>query len=182
LWGTLLIARWEPIPDFAVQDRSKPPLHLAKHLISQHVVTGFPEQRLQYLSERIRDAAAQYCAILQSRTYALIGLVRFSDVAASPETATRIFGDLMSPPPRCRVQDLDPVAKVLDLLEGDPQEIAVVRVSGEFVGLITPESFIRWLLAVAPPIELGLGKIPQNSRWHPYPERSGEAMETRGAG
>lgn len=148
-------------------------MHSAKQLISQHVVTGFPEQRLAYLSERIKIVGAHYCAVLQPRSYALVGLVRFSDVAASPGTATRIFGDLMHPPPAGQVHDSDRIEKVIDLLQNDPLEIAVTRESGEFVGLITPESFIRWLLSVQPPIDLSAGKIPVNSRWHPYP-RSAE--------
>jgi hypothetical protein len=151
-------------------------LSSAKQLISEHVVTGFPDQRLAYISDRIRAAGAHYCAVLKPGTFGLLGLVRFSEVAANPGTATRIFSDLMGPPPPCQVLDSDPVDKVFDLLEKDPAEIAVVKKSGEFVGLITPDGFIRWLLSkTEKPSELPLEKISPTSRWNPHPDPSGGA-------
>jgi hypothetical protein len=146
-------------------------LHSAKQLISRHVITGFPEQRLTYLADKIQASAAQYCAVLRPRTFALLGLVRFSDVAANPGTATRIFSDLMHPPPSHQVYDFDPVEKVLELIEHDPSEIVVIQQSLEFVGLITPDSFIRWLLSVTPVLDLKFAQIPATSRWNPYPRR-----------
>jgi hypothetical protein len=143
-------------------------LYLAKQLISHHVVTGFPEQRLAYLSDKIKASSAHYCAVLKPKTFTLLGLVRFSDVAANSTRALRIFSDLMQPPPSHEVYDSDPVEKVIDLLWNDPSEIAVVKKSMEFVGLITPDSFFRWLLAKTLPEGVGLERIPSNSRWNPY--------------
>ncbi|MDB6167168.1 MAG: hypothetical protein JWM88_32 [Verrucomicrobia bacterium] len=141
-------------------------MYSAKQLISRNVVTGFPEQRLAYLAEKIQALSAQYCAVLRPKTYVLVGLVRFSEVAANPSTATRIFSDLMRPVPPYQVFDLDPVEKVLELLADDPPEVIVLRRTGEFVGLITPDSFVRWLLSVTASDKFDLQKIPKTSRWH----------------
>ncbi len=131
------------------------------------MVTGFPEQRLAYLADRIKTVDAHYCAVLKTRSFLLLGLVRFSDIAANPSGGTRIFADLMQPKPAHEVLDTDPVERVIDLVVNDPHVITVVKASGEFVGLITPDSFLRWLGSFAQPATLSLDKIPANSRWHP---------------
>ena len=155
-----------------------PSLHYANQLISRHVITGFPAQRLAYLSERIRSVNAQYCAVLEPGTFAVLGLVRFSEVMANPATAMRIFSDLMQPPPSAVIHDFTPVEQFLDLLREDPAEIVVTRESGEFAGLITPESFFQWLLSIPPPIPLALENIPTGSRWYPYPTGNAERSES----
>jgi hypothetical protein len=152
-------------------------LYTAKHLISHHVVKGFPDQRLAYLSDTIQATSAQYCAVLKPGAFTLLGVVKFSDIVAIPNLGTRIFSDLMRPPPLCVVRDSDPVEKVLDLLCSNPSEVAVSRESGGFFGLITPESFFRWLLAKAPPEGLGLEKFPQDSPWSPYANDSKKRKE-----
>ena len=147
-----------------------PAVYFAKQLTSSRVVTGFPAQRLAYLSEQIVARDAQHCAVLKPRTFGLLGLVKFSTIAANPGTATRILADLMQPPPEYRVYESDPVEQVVDLLvQHDPTELTIESESGAFVGLITPESFTRWLLATEPALEFALGRLPANSRWNPYP-------------
>ena len=144
-------------------------MYFANQLLSHKIVSGFPEQRLAYLSERIVKSGAQYCAVLQPRSFELLGLVCFSDIAAHPETATRILADLMVQPPQHKVLNSDPVEKVVNLLvENDPSEVVVEDESGTFSGLITPESFSRWLLATAPSLEFALSRLPAHSRWNPY--------------
>ena len=139
-------------------------------LCSQQVVTGFPEQRLTYLADRIRARRAHYCAVLQPRTFMLEGLIRFSDVAASPATATRILADLMDPTPLHRMSSDASLENIVDLLvKNDPAEVAVEEPSGAFVGLITPESFIRGLLASKHQSVAMATRLPADSRWHPYP-------------
>jgi hypothetical protein len=143
-------------------------LDFAKQLITRHLVTGFPEQRLAYLSDAIQAASAHYCAVLRPNEFTLLGLVKFSDVVAIPSLGARIFSDLMGPPPRYVVYDVDPVEKVYDLLGNNPSEIVVTRGSGEFTGLITPESFFRWLLGKTLPDGLGLEKNLRGTPWSPY--------------
>ena len=151
-------------------------MYSAKKLLSRAVIIGFPEQRLAYLSKEIVAATAQYCAVLKPKTFSLLGLIRFSDIAANPGTATRILADLMGPPPVCRVYESDPVKEVVDLLvRHDPAELVVEAESGAFVGLITPESFTRWLLASEPALESALSRLPANSRWNPYQSSFQEA-------
>ncbi len=144
-------------------------VYFASQLTSHQVVTGFPEQRLAYLSQRIVSANAQTCAVLRPESFILLGLIRFSDVAANPDTATRILADLMDPPPPYKVRDSDPVEAVVELLvENDPLHLVVEKASGAFAGLITPESFARWLLAISPAPEFALSRLPAHSRWNPY--------------
>ena len=71
----------------------------AGELVTKRIVIGYPEQRLAYLSEQIAACHAQYCAVLEPGSATLIGLVTFSELAASASTVNRIFADLMLPPP-----------------------------------------------------------------------------------
>jgi hypothetical protein len=153
-------------------------LHFASQLTSTHVVTGFPEQRLSAVAAKIKNVDAHYCAILKPQRFSLLGLLHFSDVISEPGTATRILADLMRPPSPNSVHAFTPVEHVLNLLERDPSEIVVESESGEFCGLITPDSFTRWVLTYGDTIELPLNRIPANSRWHPYPQRAGESQES----
>ncbi len=123
----------------------------AESIISRRVVVGFPEQRLSYLAESVRKTGAEYCAVLEAGSTRLLGLVTFANLAGYPEIATRILVDLMSQPPRWQVErqeSLETVRKIF-AKEG-PQEIAVFSpVDGGFVGLITPESYCRYLLSLS---------------------------------
>ncbi len=114
-------------------------------LISRRVVTGFAEQRLSLLADAIRGCDAQYCAVIAPRRE-LLGIIRFSDVAARTETSNRILSDLMRPCVKT-VLDLAPAEEIQQYFEAaGMQEICVQNAGGEFVGLITPESFAGWLL------------------------------------
>ena len=118
-----------------------------KQLLSERVVTGFPEQRLSDLANEIEAISAQYCAVVAGDNLEIIGLVRFSEIAARASTSNRILSDLMKSPPAQSVTEAEPT----DVVEGlvhtfGVQEITVVASSGRFVGLITPESFVAWLL------------------------------------
>lgn len=144
------------------------PLGLARQLKTSFIVTGFPEQRLSYLREQIRTVQAQQCAVLEPKTFELLGLVRFSEIAANPGAATRILADLMETPPAYAVREADPVQKVVDLIVAhDPANVVIERNGREFVGLITPESFARWLLASQATTEYGLSQLPEGTRWNP---------------
>ncbi|HEU5081108.1 MAG TPA: hypothetical protein VFT72_17990 [Opitutaceae bacterium] len=120
----------------------------AGQLISKRVVIGYPEQRLAYLSEQIAARHAQYCAILEPGTAMLIGLVTFSDLAASATTVNRIFADLMRKPPRHQVFRNDPATKVRSIYEVERhfEEVTVLNEDGTFYGLITLESFCTWVI------------------------------------
>lgn len=119
----------------------------AGQLVSQRVITGFPEQRLAYVAHEIQRVGAQYCAVLEPRTVQLLGIVRFSNVVAHASTATRIFADLMEDPPLHQVRENDSAEVVSRVFEQvEPEEITVLSASGEYVGLITRESFSAWLI------------------------------------
>jgi signal transduction histidine kinase len=119
----------------------------AQQLLSPRVVTGFPEQRLSDLSGEIDRVYAQTCVILEPASLRAIGLVRFGDVAAHTALTSRILIDLMRPPPAHQLREGDPAEAAAGVFEiFGPQEIAVLSPTGEYVGLITPESFATWLL------------------------------------
>jgi hypothetical protein len=141
---------------------------LAQDLLTQRVVTGLPFQRLEWLSEQIVTSRAQFCVVIKPRSLVLLGLIRFSDIETDPATSTRILADLMRAPPACRILETDTVERLVNvLLTQDPEEIVVEGESGAFVGLITPESFMRWLIAEAPIEDLDLNILPRHSRWSP---------------
>lgn len=122
-------------------------MHTAKQLLSAQVVTGFPEQRLSYLATHIEQLGAQCCAVIDPGTLTIVGLIRFSDVAAHPGLSSRILADLMRAPPVHQLRETDPADAAAGIFETfGAQEIAVVSPLGEYVGLITPASFSSWLL------------------------------------
>jgi CBS domain-containing protein len=144
-------------------------VYFAEQLISCRVVIGFPEQRLAYLAPKILECNAHYCAVLKPKTYALLGLIRFSEVVANPSTATRIFSDLMRAPPTVQVYENDPIESVIELLAANnPTEVVVIGQSAEFIGLITPDSAGPWLLACAPSLRGVVEKLPGKSRWNSF--------------
>ncbi|PTY07790.1 hypothetical protein DB347_06075 [Opitutaceae bacterium EW11] len=119
----------------------------AGQLVSQRVVTGFPEQRLAYVAPEIQRVGAHYCAVLEPRTVQLIGIVRFSNIVAHASTATRIFADLMEDPPLHQVREDESAEAVSRIFEqANPEEITVLSRSGEYAGLITRESLSDWLI------------------------------------
>lgn len=119
----------------------------AKQLISSRVVVGFPEQRLAYLADRIENVRAQYCVILESMAGSVVGLVNFADLASKPGTTTRIFADLMQAPPMLRVREDQSFRDIEALFaKAGLQEITVLSAAGDFVGLITPDSYCQWLM------------------------------------
>lgn len=120
----------------------------ALQLISSRVVVGYPEQRLSDLERNISSCAAQYCAVLDGRDGELMGLIRFSAVAAHPSLSQRILSDLMAEPPRQVLPESAPVESVDRIMaEQGLQEITVTSASGAYRGLITPERFTAWHLA-----------------------------------
>lgn len=122
-------------------------MQTAKQLLSAHVVTGFPEQRLSSLSSHIQRLGAQCCVVLDPGSLSIAGLIRFGDVAAHPGLATRILADLMRGPPTQQLKENDPAEAAAGVFDTfGAQEIAVVSDDDEYVGLITPESFSMWLL------------------------------------
>lgn len=125
------------------------PAEAAGQLISLEIVTGLPEDRLSGLGRKIEETGAQYCVVLPPDRRRVLGVVRFSDVAARAETSNRILSDLMRKPPAHIVRDTDPADVVQRLFEEDgPQLVTVISLStGEYVGTITPESFTGWMLA-----------------------------------
>lgn len=122
-------------------------MQTARQLLSLRVVTGFPEQRLSDIADDIDRVGAQSCVVLDPASLGAIGLVRFGDVAAHASLASRILADLARPPPVHQLREGDPAEAAAGVFETfGPQEIAVLSSTGEYVGLITPESFSSWLL------------------------------------
>ena len=115
--------------------------------MSSRVVDGFAEQRLSSFSTEIERLGAQYCVVLEPSTSTILGLIRFSDVAARPETANRILGDLMRKPPPYVVKEDESGEAVEEILAAHGlQEVTVISEDGQYVGLITLETFSAWLL------------------------------------
>lgn len=122
-------------------------MQTAQELLSLRIVTGFPEQRLSDLSHEIQQLRAQACVILDPASLQAIGLVRFGDVAANPALAARLLVDLMGALPVHQLRAEDPADAAAGVFETfGPQEIVVSSTTGDYVGLITPESFSTWLL------------------------------------
>lgn len=116
-------------------------------LMTSRYVVGFPEQRLSYLAEKIADEAADYCVVLQPRTYHYLGLLRIADIAASPSVETRILIDLLADDQHVDVPPDASWMTIERLLKKGRGAVPVTDELGGFVGLITNESYSAWLLA-----------------------------------
>lgn len=119
---------------------------IAKDLISSRVVVVHPEQRLSDVVGPLRQARAQYCAVVNDDTHAFEGIVRLDDVAAS-NTGQRIFADLIGEMPWISVAENASADEVLAILSTDKTAlVAVLRPDGYYLGIITMESAWGWLV------------------------------------
>lgn len=143
-------------------------VYFAKQLISAQVVTAYPHQRLEAVSDLIIACNAQLCAVVKPRSRTLQGLVRFSEIVGKPVCTTRILADLMTPPPLRRLRESDGIEKFIELLsQVELSEVVVEQEGGAFSGVITPESFVRWLVAAGPARETVVDRLSPNSPWNP---------------
>lgn len=120
---------------------------LAKDLLSTRVVVVHAEQRLADAAPALRDARAQYCAVVHQATGALEGLVHLGDIACFSNAGSRIFADLAGDTPWRRVPEDTPADDILDLLSANHEAVFAVLSAGEkYAGLITMESAWGWLV------------------------------------
>lgn len=145
---------------------------IARDLVSRRIVKGFPFERLESLADQIVANRAEICAVIKPRTVSLLGLIRFSDIAANPSISIRILADLMRTPSGVRLLDSDPVERLVEIIHADPDEVIVEAESGAFVGLVTPESFLRWLVTAPNRGDFNFTRLPRNSAWNPSPTAS----------
>jgi signal transduction histidine kinase len=121
-------------------------MQTAEDFLSARVVTVYPEQRLGEVADLIAAQCADFCAVLNPTNAALLGYVRLCEVAARPNGATRIFLDLMQPPPPSAVESNTAALQIAQLFRSENPRVIVVTNSGRFAGFITHESFARWFL------------------------------------
>lgn len=120
---------------------------LAKDLLSKRVVVVRPEQRLSDVAPDLREARAQYCAIVDEETGTFDGLVNLGEVAAFSNAGSRIFADLAGDTPRRRINADIPADQILEELSTDKEAVFIVMDAGEnFAGVITMESAWSWLV------------------------------------
>jgi hypothetical protein len=118
-----------------------------KHLLSDRVVIGFPEQRLTYLTKTIAEKRAEYCVVLQEKTQRFLGMLRIADVAATPSAQFRILLDLITDEKfPVALPTLTADALHEKLIKGEKGVVAIVDHEDEFVGLVTIESYALWEL------------------------------------
>lgn len=115
-------------------------------LMTSRYVVGFPEQRLSYLAERIAEETADYCVILEPGTQCYLGLLRIADVASAVGADTRFLLDLLERDTHVEVPPDATYATIDRLLKKRQGAVPVVGDEGEFIGLITEQSYSAWLL------------------------------------
>lgn len=120
---------------------------VAKDLLSKRVVVVRPEQRLSDVAPDLREARAQYCAIVDEETGGFGGLVNLGEVAGFSNAGSRIFADLAGDTPRRRIAADIPADQILEELSADKEAVFVVMdAGGDFAGVITMESAWSWLV------------------------------------
>ncbi len=120
---------------------------LAKDLLSTRVVVVRAEQRLSDAASALRDARAQYCAVVDEESGAFEGLVQLGGIAAFSNAGSRIFADLAGDTPWRRVAEDTPADDILDELSVNNEAVFVVLTAAEkYAGVITMESAWGWLV------------------------------------
>jgi signal transduction histidine kinase len=120
---------------------------LAKDLLSTRVVVVRAEQRPADVAAALREARAQYCAVVNEATGAFEGLMHLGDIAAFSNAGSRIFADLAGDTPWRRVAEETPADDILDELSANHEAVFVVFTAGEsYAGVITMESAWGWLV------------------------------------
>lgn len=120
---------------------------IAKDLLSKRVVVVRPEQRLSDVAPDLREARAQYCAIVDEETGGFGGLVNLGEIAAFSNAGSRIFADLAGDTARRRISPDIPADQILEELSADKEAVFIVMDAGEnFTGVITMESVWSWLV------------------------------------
>jgi signal transduction histidine kinase len=119
----------------------------AKDLLSTRVVIVRPEQRLADVSPALREARAQYCAVIDEDTGVFSGLVQLGELAGFSNASSRIFADLTGDIPWRRVAEETPADQILDEVSTDKDAVFVVLAAGDvYSGVITMESAWGWLV------------------------------------
>lgn len=118
-----------------------------KDLLSARVILVHPEQRLSDVAAELRQARAQYCAVVNEETHAFEGIVRLGDAATFSNPELRTFSNMISEAHCSRVREDTPTEKILAELSADMDVILVVLAPDDrYVGLITKESAWGWLV------------------------------------
>ena len=138
---------------------------LAKDLLSTRVVVVRPEQRLADAAPALREARAQYCAVINEESGAFEGLVQLDGIAAFSNAGSRIFADLAGDTPWRRVAEDTPADNLLDELSVNNEAVFVVlSAGGKYAGVITMESAWRWLVRSQETRRLWLEKVFEEQR------------------
>jgi signal transduction histidine kinase len=120
---------------------------VAKDLLSKRVVIVRPEQRLADVAPALREARAQYCAVVDEESGVFGGLIHLGEIAAFSNAGSRIFADLAGDTPWHRINPDTSADEVLELLSTDKEAVFVVMAAGDsYTGVITMESAWGWLV------------------------------------
>lgn len=121
-------------------------MQTAQQLISRRVVVGKPEDRLEDVAQGIRAVNAHHCVVVDE-VREFRGLIRLGDVACRTHAGNRILLDLISPVQPLVVGANEPASSVAELLRKHQlYEAVVVSDCNEYVGLVTAESVVEFLL------------------------------------
>jgi CBS domain containing-hemolysin-like protein len=126
---------------------SKESVSTARDLLSKRVVVVDAENRLHDVVAEITAADASHCAVIDKKTDGkFIGVVRLKDIAS--KSAHRIFADLVSSSMPLDIQESLEANVVFRLMQArGSDEVVVMNMTREYVGLITRESLLEWWLA-----------------------------------
>ncbi len=120
---------------------------IAKDLLSTRVAIVRPEQRLSDMEAALRQAHAQYCAIVNEGTQAFEGVVRLGDASVFGNPNAPLFSDLAGGTDWRRTDEDTSAEEILATLTVDKNAILVVLApDGRYVGIITMESAWGWLV------------------------------------
>ena len=137
----------------------------AKDLLSTRVVVVRPEQRLADASTALREARAQYCAVVNEETDAFEGLVQLGEIAAFSNAGSRIFADLAGDTPWRRVAADTPADDILAELSSNKEAVFVVLDERDrYAGVITMESAWGWLVRSQETRQRWLEKVFEEQR------------------
>jgi CBS domain-containing protein len=118
----------------------------ARDLISKRVLLVHAKQRPQDVIGEIIATNASYCAVMEEPHERFLGIARLKDIA--DKSADRFFSDLIVQPPPLDIRESmesNLVAKIMEA-RGNA-EVVVLSDNGDYVGVITRESYFEWRVA-----------------------------------
>jgi signal transduction histidine kinase len=123
-------------------------METATHMVSERVVTARGTDRLADISGKLLAVRANHCVVLDEDCRRFVGIVRLGDIAHLSNPGNRILGDLVSSVLPVGVRDREPAKEIAALFERhDLTETVVFTQEGNYVGLITSESVLKWALS-----------------------------------